>query len=371
MFRLLIKNYLLHLPYSLLLIIQMLIVLFITNHTFLQVVRDTKAMDNIIVDKGFYLVESEQENNKEFLENVVKIMGKNCVGYMYRNMEIGIDENDYTKMPSLEYINATMEQIQYTLKEGTWFTNKENQVILGGTIAQMYHAGDKIVLTQDGRQKKVVVAGILKDPGRCIHLDKNADGDLSSLVQQGYSVLLTNSMKILKWAGQDRYLEAVSLIVDGTENKSAMEILKKNYKVTSLEKAIENGKRKIRKNTVGNVLYMGTLLAMAFASVSIQIYMYLRRNREQYQLYRMLGLSNGGIFVLWFGQHIVNLAITTIGFYSIMNYIEKKQFLGGKVTDENTIFFLALYVCVYSVLVGVVYRLATIQLNRKNLKGAC
>lgn len=111
--------------------------------------------------------------------------------------------------------------------------------------------------------------------------------------------------------------------------------------------------------------------AMAFASVSIQIYMYLRRNREQYQLYRMLGLSNGGIFVLWFGQHIVNLAITTIGFYSIMNYIEKKQFLGGKVTDENTIFFLALYVCVYSVLVGVVYRLATIQLNRKNLKGAC
>ena len=194
---------------------------------------------------------------------------------------------------SRHYINATIEQIQYTLKEGTWFTNKENQVILGGTIAQMYHAGDKIVLTQDGRQKKVVVAGILKDPGRCIHLDKNADGDLSSLVQQGYSVLLTNSRKILKWAGQDRYLEAVSLIVDGTENKSAMEILKKNYKVTSLEKAIENGKRKIRKNTVGNVLYMGTLLAMAFASVSIQIYMYLRRNREQYQLYRMLGLSNG------------------------------------------------------------------------------
>lgn len=355
MFRLTIKNYLLHIPYSVLLIIQMLIVLFITNHTLIQVIRDSKTLDNVVVNKELYLVENNQDDKDNFIKDVKKLVGENCVGYMYSDISVGIDKIDYREVPSLEYINTTMEKVQYILKEGHWFTNEDNQIILGEQIAEIYNVGDEVVLTKDGKKKKVVVAGILKNPGQCIHLDKNADGNLCSLMNQGWGAMLTNSVEILEWMGTDSNLEAVSLIVNVEGKKSAIELLKNRYKVTSLEQAKENGKIQIRKDVIGNGMYMMFLLVMAFVGVSIQIYMYFRRNQKEYQLYRMLGLGYGGIFVLWCGQHIINLAMVVAAFFSFCNFIVKRKVFNSKITDGNTVLFLTIYCLVYIMLIIFVY----------------
>ena len=277
------------------------------------------AAKHITFEKDLYFVENNTNSDDKFLEDVIDIAGESHVGYMYRNGTIGIDEKDYIETPPLEYINSTMEKIRYNLKEGQWFSGKENEVILGGTIARSYHAGDEIRLTRAGDEKKVKVVGILENPGKIIHLTGNSADNLFSSMKQGKSVLLTNSRELFEWTGFDSELEAGMLVVDLSEQKACKKKLEEKYNVISLEQAKSNGKNIVIKDTAGNALYMFVLVSIALVSVSIQIYMYLRRNQKEYHLYRMLGLGRSGIFGIWCTQHIINLGVVTIILYIFAN----------------------------------------------------
>lgn len=364
MLRLTVKNYMLHLKYSVLLILQMIIVLFIMDQTFIEMVNQIKTLDNITFEKNLYFVENTVRPEQQFLEDVTEIVGKSHVGYMYRIGTIGIEEKNELEVPPLEYINSTMENIHYALKEGKNFSNKENEVILGGKIAVLYDAGDEIVLTRNGKKKKVVVTGILKSPGKCVHLTENSAENLFSCVNKGQSVMLTNSKELLEWASSDSVLEADTLVVDMSDKKSNISKLQKKYNVISLEKAKSNGKKEIIKNTAGNVLYMCVLLGIALVSVSIQIYMYLRRNKEEYQLYRMLGLGRVGIFVIWCTQHIVNLGIVAIVLYVISELTEKSSYMTGTVNWTKLIFYV-LYCLLYLTVTILVFKVTSKGLERK------
>lgn len=364
MLRLTIKNYVVHLPYSILLMLQMVIVLFIVNNTLVKVVDELGTVKHITFEKDLYLVENDSESEEKFLEDVTAIVGEDHVGYMYQNGTIGIGKTDYMETPPLEYISSAMEKIQYDLKEGQWFSGKENEIILGGTVSKSYHAGDEVLLTRDGEQKTVKVVGILKSPGKTIHLTGNSIENLFSCMNKGESVLFTNSKELFEWAGFESELEAGALVVDLTGREACKKELENKYNVVSLEQAKNNGENTIIKDTIGNALYMCVLVGIALVSVSIQIYMYLRRNQKEYHLYRMLGLGRGGIFGIWCTQHIINLGIVTIILYVLSNLTGKESVAETGTLNWTSVLFHAIYCLLYIMVTVVVFQLTAKKLEQ-------
>lgn len=358
MLRLTLKNYMLHLSYSIVLILQMVIVLFAVSNTLIQVINDNKILDNVIFEEEFYFVERNETDEKQFVEEVEKIVGENCVGYMYHNGTIGMDGLDEIETPPLEYLNPKMEKIQYTLKEGHWFSGKENEVVLGGKVSENYHAGDEILLEKNDTQKKANIIGILKEPAKVIHLEGSDGENLFDCMNKRKSVMLTNSKELLAWTGEGSRLEASLLVVDVTGKKSCLENLQEKYIVTSLEQAKNNGKKQIIKDTVGNLLYMCILVGIALLSVSMQIYIYLRRNKEEYRVYRMLGMSRSGIFGIWCTQHIVNLGIVMIILYLIAYLTEDIGRSSGTTGISLAhVVFHGVYCLLYILITVVVYKM--------------
>lgn len=363
MLRLAIKNYIINIPYAILLVLQMIIVLYAVNNTLIEMIHENKVLGNITFEENLFFIDGNGQTGKRFIEDVTKIVGENCVGYMYKNGEVTVDEKDVICTPPLEYLNTTMEKIHYVLKEGQWFSDKENEVIIGGEIAQEYHSGDEITLKKDKKEKKVIVVGILREPGKVVHLTGSDGENLFSSMNQGKSVMLTNSKQLLAWTGKESSVEADKLVVD-VENQDCLQILKKKYRVTSLEKAKSNGKKEIIKNTVGNILYMSILVGIALFSVCIQIYIYLRRNKEEYQIYRMLGLGRIGILQIWCMQHIINLGIVMIILYILLH-------LTGTMGESNSILtafmlFHIIYCLLYFVITIFVCEVALKELEEKN-----
>lgn len=356
MLRLIFKNYILHLPYSLLLIVQMVIVVFLLNVSFVLLDNENKALNNISFEEDFYVVRVN-DNGQRKLEELQKIVGQENVGYMERNGEICVDERDSAESPGVYYLSPLMKRVTYKLSKGTWFTGAENEVILGGAIGAEYKVGDEITISEEGgEEKKATVVGILASPALVLDFSgMDIEDGLYDMFFQQRNVCLTNGVELVSGAGgkiqSSDYLIKIS-------NKKDLEKIQEKYYAVSMQKLFEKSKKQAQKYTAEETMELIVLITIAFVSVAIQIYLYLKKNKKEYMLYRMLGMSRVGIYGMLFCQHLCNMAIAFFFLYLIYDRKGILQMDGvnwyQSMSLGNWFVTILFFVC-YMLVTGVVY----------------
>lgn len=312
MIRLAIKNYILHIPYSILLIIQLVVVIFIMNVTFVIQDTENKALDNISVNEDFYLLRG-RKINYETIEELENVVGKGNVGYLGYRGGIEFDDNDDINSPAIYYLSPLMEKVTYQLSDGSWFTGAENEVILGGEIGAKYKVGDIITLHAQEETNKVKVVGILKAPAKVLDFSgMDMEDGLYDMFREQKNVCLTTTKELVHGYGGG--IQGSDCMVQITD-ESQLQILREKYYIKSMSVMYKISKEEARQYTNERLFEIGILLGIALFSVAIQIFLYLKKNRKELEIYHMLGMSRIGNYGILFFQYLCNMLITFVVLY--------------------------------------------------------
>lgn len=365
MIHLAIKNYILHIPYSIVLIIQMVIVVFIMNITF--VIQDTqnKVLDNISFEDDFYLLRA-RKIDYEKVKEIEKIVGKGNVGYLGKRGGIEFDENDDVNSPAVYYISPLMEKVTYQLSAGRWFSGAANEIILGGEIGAKYKVGDIITLHMEEETKEVTVVGILRSPALVLDFSgMELEGGLYDMFFQQKNVCLTNTWELVE--GHRGGIQGVDCMVR-IINQEQLKKLQGKYLVKSLKSMYKESKEEARRYTHEQLLEISVLVGIAFLSVAIQIFLYLKKNKRELGTYRILGMSSLGNYGIVFFQYLCNMFLAFLILYILYDStgvlaMEGLQWYQSMQWENWTI--TGMFFVVYMLVTGLVYTLTEYSIYRK------
>lgn len=365
MIRLAIKNYVLHIPYSVLLIIQMVVVIFIMNVTF--VIQDTqnKALDNISFEEDFYFLRG-RKIDYETIEEIEKVVGKGNVGYLGHRGGIEFDDNDDLNSPAIYYLSPFMEKVTYQLSDGNWFTGAKNEVILGGEIGAKYDVGDTITLHTQEETKEVKVVGILKAPARVLDFSgMDMEYGLYNMFFEQKNVCLTTTKELVNGYGGG--IQGSDCMVRITD-KSQLKILQKKYYIKSVSAMYKISKEEARQYTSEQLFKIGILVGIAFSSVAIQIFLYLKKNKKELKIYHMLGISRMGNYGILFFQYLCNMFVAFLVLYLLYDstgvlVMEGLQWHQSMQWENWAITFG--FFMIYMLVTGIVYAIFSQKQERK------
>ena len=114
-----------------------------------------------------------------------------------------------------------------------------------------------------------------------------------------------------------------------------------------------------RRYTNKQLFQIGVLVGIAFFSVAIQIFLYLKKNRKELVIYHILGISQMGSYGILFFQYICNMVVAFFVLYLLYDstgilVMEGLQWWHQSMQWENwaiTFGFFAIYMLV----TGIVY----------------
>lgn len=346
------KLYIQNIPYALLLSVQLVIVSFIFDISFVMTAADRQVLRNVNIPEGEFYFATGKETEGVDLEKLSALLGEDKVGYIERNGNKSVGKADAIKSPGVVYLGGALSKISYELSAGTWFTGAEHEVILGGDIASDYKVGDTLVISEDdicetdmreentaereiekgnikeaGAGEEAVVVGILKSPAREPNMDTTCIDNFSELLWEKERILLTNDEHLVQGAGSGYKVETGSCLLDLSEASDRTKVqIKKEYEICPVQKTLNHAKKEQNVRTMKETVRLSILLGIAFVSVAIQVFLYVRKYKKELDIFRMLGMSWGSIYGMTLFGHICNICMGALGMYLLF---QSKGILAG------------------------------------------
>lgn len=316
MLRIIGKIYLQNFPHSILLSVQLVLVSFIFNISFVMTTSDWQMLKNVNIPEGALYFATGKEMECVDLEKLKKLLGEERVGYIERNGNKCVDGADVIKSPGVVYLGGALTKISYELSEGQWFGGTKHEVILGGDIASDYKVGDTLVISEGNVNEEAVVVGILKSPAREPNFDTTDIDSFSALLWEKDSVLLTNDEDLVQGESISYKVQQQSCLLDLSNTpKQIIAQIKEDYEICLVQDALAHAKSEQKVRTAKETVRLTILVAIAFVSVAIQIFLYVRKHKKELNIFRMLGMSWCGIYGITMFGHICNIGIGALGMY--------------------------------------------------------
>ena len=233
------KMYLQNFPYALLLAVQLILVSFILNISFVMTKSDCQMLDNINIPKGAFYFATSKEKKGVDLDKIKVLLGEEQVGYIARNGNKCVDEKDTIQSPGVVYLGGALTKISYELSKGKWFGEAKHEVILGGDIALDYKIGDTIIISEGNMKDEAVVIGILKSPAREPNFDTANIENFNELLWKKDSVLLTNDKDLVQGESIFYKVQQQSCLLDLSHaTKQMIEQIKEDYEICPVQDAL-------------------------------------------------------------------------------------------------------------------------------------
>lgn len=318
MLKIMTKMYVQNMPVAMFLAAQLVLVSFIFNISFVLTSADVQMLRNIKVSEKSLYYATRKESLDVDIEKLQNILGKERVGYIERNGKKCVDGMDSLDSPGLVYLGGVAQKISYKLSRGRWFSNAAHEVILGGEIAKKYKVGDELVISEENIEEKGIVVGILKEPAKEPSFASTDIDNLDGLFWDRRSVMLTNDKKLVQSISDNGILQRKSCLIDLADaSKKVVEEIKKEYEICSVQDVLKHAKEQQKRRTVKETLRLFCMIAIAFVSVAIHIFLYVCKYKKELKVFRMLGMSWKRIYGMTLFGHICNVGIGALGTYII------------------------------------------------------
>lgn len=163
-------------------------------------------------------------------------------------------------------------------------------------------------------EKKGYVIGILKEPVRELNFESSGIADFENLLWSKEHVIYTNDGDFISGEGFGYKIETKSCLLNlkNTSSKIIAEI-KKEYKICDVKKSWNVGMAKQGQRKEGEKLRLSIFFIITLLSVAIQVFLYVRKNKKEFQIFRMLGMSWNGIYGMILCGHLGNVCIGILG----------------------------------------------------------
>lgn len=310
--------YVQNMPVAMFLAAQLILVSFIFNISFVLTSADIQMLRNIkVTEKSLYYATCKERLDVD-IEKLENILGKECVGYIERNGKKSVDGMDSLDSPGMVYLGGVAQKISYKLSSGRWFSNAAHEVILGGESARKYKVGDELIISEENIKEKAVVVGILKEPVKEPSFASTDIDSLDGLFWDRRSVMLTNDKKLVQSIGDMDILQRKSCLLDlANASKKVVAEIKKDYEIYSVQDVLKHAKEQQKQRTIKETFRLFCMIAIAFVSVAIHIFLYVCKYKKELKVFRMLGMSWKRIYGMTLFGHICNVGIGALGTYII------------------------------------------------------
>lgn len=369
MLRIITKLYLQNFPYSLLLLVQLVLVAFIFNISFVMTTSDWQMLKNVNMPKGEFYLATGKEIEGVDLKKLKELLGEERVGYIERNGNKCIDGVDTIKSPGVVYLGGALTKISYELSDGKWFGETEHEVILGGDIASRYKIGDTLVISEGNMKEEAVVIGILKSPVREPNFDSTYINDFSALLWEKDSVLLTNDEDLVQGESTFYKVQQQSCFLNlSNTKKEIVTQIKEDYEICLVQDALEHAKAEQKVRTAKETFQLTILIAIAFVSVAIQIFLYVQKYKKELNVFRMLGMSWCGIYAITMFGHICNIGIGALGMYILFQskrILAKFDFKADAGLTKSGWYATAVFFATYLVITALVFGLVVYKEEKR------
>lgn len=310
--------YVQNMPVAMFLAAQLVLVSFIFNISFVLTSADVQMLRNIKVSEKSLYYAARKESLDVDIEKLQNILGKEHVGYIERNGKKCVDGMDSLDSPGLVYLGGVAQKISYKLSRGRWFSNAAHEVILGGEIAKKYKVGDELVISEENIEEKGIVVGILKEPAKEPSFASTDIDNLDGLFWDRRSVMLTNDKKLVQSISDNGILQRKSCLIDLADaSEKVVAEIKKEYEICSVQDVLKHAKEQQKRRTVKETFRLFCMIAIAFVSVAIHIFLYVCKYKKELKVFRMLGMSWKRIYGMTLFGHICNVGIGALGTYII------------------------------------------------------
>lgn len=311
------KEYIHEWKINLFIIVQMVFVLFFVNGTVSSLVEEWRGLNCV----------EKTEDNLYFYWNALATIGGNAgdwerfhyaegklaelngmEGVVYAAQmwcEVEGYENGVTSDNGAANYNMTpllWKGIQYPLKEGSWFQEKDAeddtfQVIIGGGLSKKYHVGDTLTLDYDGGIRKEAL--VIGDLGTDFYMLDNgsvynaAGGYIDAYVYQcteEKNILLSNDTEWFKEFHEQAVYPSSSTMLRIKEGADLAGY--EEYGVlTSFDEIMGNTRERCNHFVLDAINYNAVwILIIMFGAVGVA-YLTAQRRRYVFGIYSLLGMS--------------------------------------------------------------------------------
>lgn len=243
------------------------------------------------------------------------------VGYQLEDGVYIKDEDDQV-IPYI-YLNSTMQEIEYPLKKGEWFSKSTKddriQIVIGGEIGKRYKVGETIRLLDaikidnkiEYREIDAEIIGILKDPSYVINLGVSASRPTyNNLYDEYQNVILSNSDIVIDYVGVVRYpLGSVTVKLDDDADKDSITKYGQLFSFNDIE---ENSKTSYFKNIMNKLPSVLIIIAAVIFGLVGTTYLYVYRYMKTTTIYYLTGLSKKKCQYLITSNNLISLIVAVI-----------------------------------------------------------
>ncbi|MBQ2884474.1 MAG: hypothetical protein IJE43_11995 [Alphaproteobacteria bacterium] len=326
-----IKNYKINLKMNLFIIIQLVFMLLIVNAN----VSDVMYLRNTAyyckeVPQNIYFLSGATKGSvllgdvAEFYSFVDELNQSSAILDVGYQLEDGVyikDEDDQV-IPYI-YLNSTMQEIEYPLKKGEWFSKSTKddriQIVIGGEIGKRYKVGETIRLLDaikidnkiEYREIDAEIIGILKDPSYVINLGVSASRPTyNNLYDEYQNVILSNSDIVIDYDGVVRYpLGSVTVKLDDDADKDSITKYGQLFSFNDIE---ENSKTSYFKNIMNKLPSVLIIIAAVVFGLVGTTYLYVYRYMKTTTIYYLTGLSKKKCQYLITSNNLISLIVAVI-----------------------------------------------------------
>lgn len=365
------KIYLRNLKMNILIIVLFTAMIFAVNIELAQLIQSYSYKTQItdFPSNYYYLSISNSfldnlKSNEELINTVLNTGEVTSIGnYELKNAYL---DNNPCKVYEL---NSVMQNIEYQLSDGNWFTDENNcQLILGGDIAEKYNIGDLINIVGDnGQNYQGQVIGKLKTPAYLMHLNyaqcnQTEDLTFKQLLYSYYD----NICLVNQYTGNVSDLSIkCAWILKGNSNfkESDFDSLGGAVSLTQIKK---NTSQEFQMKIFQSTTYFILLLSLFVICVLSMSYITIEKEMDFILICKICGAQLKDLVKILFGIYLFNIISSVLIFFSLQ--IQNKTFNIHNLGVNSIIYGNILLIIIYIVVTGLIQIIYTYFLLKKSFR---